>query len=151
MSEHEKAAQRREGHGSRVVQQPAYQLPHNSTADAPSVEFYSDGAVVVRVSAPLRAAAGAAVAAMTKRKTPLTADQMDALRALRGRSSNPEVIRAALALERYGRGESLEEVSRGTGYGPGWVRGLLKAFHEGGPEALEAREYRCVRRASCAA
>ena len=41
----------------------------------------------------------------------------------------------------YGRGESLEAVSKGTGHGPGWVRGLLKAYFEGGVEALEDWEY----------
>lgn len=153
MSDHEKTAQRRDGHVSRVVQQTTYQVPRNSTPDTPQVSLNLDGSVVLCVTAPLGGAAKeerAAAAAIAKRRTPLSGEQVDALRALRRRTSSPEVIRAALALERYGLGESLDDVSRGTGYGPGWVRGLLKAFHKGGAEALETREYRGRRRGSCA-
>lgn len=61
-------------------------------------------------------------------------------------AAGPDVHLAAGAVLAFASGASYSASARGTPYGPGWVRGLVKAFHEGGVDALRDRPYRRPRR-----
>lgn len=76
-----------------------------------------------------------------------TAADLGDLRCLIATADRDEVRTAASAVLAFATGKSYADCAAGTPYGEGWTRALVKAFREGGAQALAQREYRHSRKA----
>lgn len=80
------------------------------------------------------------------RREGFTRAQVRDLRKLAKAAPRPKVRLAASVVLEFATGASYDACARETPYGPGWVRALVGAFHDGGVDALRDRPYRRPRR-----